>query len=96
MSKQWPSLEALAQAETAVLRPVTSTMPPTAPAEPRIRRDRPHVSLYLDKRVQRVIKRIAADTDRRAHDVYLEAVDLLLRHYGQPSRAELAPDGMVA
>jgi hypothetical protein len=54
------------------------------------------VSLYLDKRVQRVIKRIAADTDRRAHDVYLEAVDLLLRHYGQPSRAELAPDGMVA
>jgi hypothetical protein len=93
MSKQWPSLEALAQAETAVLRPAPS---PAAPAEPRIRKDRPHVSLYLDKRVQRVIKRIAADTDRRAHDVYLEAVDLLLRHYGQPSRAELAPDGMVA
>jgi hypothetical protein len=52
---------------------------------------RPHVSLYLDKRVQRVIKEIALTYDRKPHDLYIDAVNLLLRSYGKPTIAEIAP-----
>jgi hypothetical protein len=88
-----PSLEALASAvapvSAAQLTPVAGNMVPVAPRF--VRADRPHVSLYLDKRVQKVIKEIALTYDRKPHDLYIDAVNLLLRSYGKPTVAEIAP-----
>ncbi len=51
------------------------------------------MSLYIGKAVQREIKAIALEYDRRPHDVLLEAVDLVLAKYGRPSISELSkPD----
>jgi hypothetical protein len=93
-----PSLEALASAVAPL-----GAAPPASPAgnvvhvAPKlVRADRPHVSLYLDKRVQRVIKEIALTYDRKPHDLYIEAVNLLLRSYGKPTVAEIAPMGPSA
>jgi len=44
----------------------------------------PHVSVYINKPVQKEIKRLAIDLDRKTHDLYLEALDLLLTKYGRP------------
>lgn len=49
----------------------------------------PHMSLYLSKPVQRAIKEIALEYDRKPHDVLIEAVELVLQRYGRPSIAEL-------
>ncbi len=94
MSKLRPSLEAIAQTGTAVVQ----LAPKAAALElkpARIRNDKPHISVYLDKRVQREVKRIAVDLDRRPHDLYLEAVDLVLRHYGRRSIAEITRDDVT-
>ena len=58
-------------------------------SEPKPDTRRPHVSLYLPKAVQKEIKLIAIGGDRKPHDVYIEAIDLLLKHHGRPSGAEL-------
>jgi hypothetical protein len=58
---------------------------------PALRKDKPHVSLYLDKRVQRVIKEIALTYDRKAHDLYIEGINLMLRSYGKPGISDIAP-----
>ena len=63
---------------------VTST-PASMPAAV----SRSHVSLYLPKAVQREVKLIAIGRDLKAHDIYIEAVDMILRHYGRPTVAEL-------
>jgi hypothetical protein len=39
--------------------------------------------------VQRMIRRIAADLDRKPHDVLIEAVNDVLIKYGKPGIAEL-------
>jgi hypothetical protein len=39
--------------------------------------------------VLREIKKLALDYDRKPHDLYIEALDLLLRKYGRPSVADL-------
>jgi hypothetical protein len=43
--------------------------------------------------VLREIKRLAIDYDRKPHDLYIEALDLLLRKYGRPAVAELSGPG---
>jgi hypothetical protein len=102
MAKHRPSLEAFAQASTQPAAPTaaeaakvvelkqppqsTSTPAPVAPG----RKDRPHVSLYLDKKVQRVIKEVALQYDKKPHDLYLEAIDLMLTHYGRASIKDLS------
>jgi hypothetical protein len=102
MAKHRPSLEAFAQASTQPAAPTaaeaakvvelkqppqsTSTPVPAAPG----RKDRPHVSLYLDKKVQRVIKEVALQYDKKPHDLYLEAIDLMLTHYGRASIKDLS------
>ena len=96
MKQQRPSLEALASAiapkprqDTSNVVPGHGAVGPPAPA----RRDRlPHVSVYLDKRVQKIIKEIALTYDRRPHDLYIEGIDLMLKRYGRPSIAELVPE----
>ena len=50
---------------------------------------KPHTSLYHSPAVQRAIKDIALNFDKRPHDIYLEAVDLVLTKYGRPTAAEI-------
>ena len=102
MAKHRPSLEAFAQAgaqpaapisveaaKVAELKqPLQSASPPAPAASGR--KDRPHVSLYLNKKVQRVIKEVALQYDRKPHDLYLEAIDLMLTHYGRASIKDLS------
>src|SRR5271156_5285659 len=70
--------------ETFVPRP--EPMPPAQLIE---RRSLPHVSVYLSKKVQRAIKGIAFEYDLKQHDVYMQAIDLLLAKYGRPSITEI-------
>jgi hypothetical protein len=92
MSKPRPSLEALAGAVAPTPHNVVPG-PGSKPAKPpALRKDKPHVSLYLDKRVQKVIKEIALAYDRKPHDLYVEAVNLMLRSYGKGTVAEIAPE----
>jgi hypothetical protein len=89
MSKQRPSLETLAQGAatlsrdnvTALQRDHVAALPP--------RRSMPHTSLYIGKKVQRALKEIALEYDRRQHDLLIEGVDLVLQRYGRPTVAEL-------
>ena len=96
--QQRPSLEALAtsqrdgatttQRENAVTahRSNVTALPSAAASRP----SASHTSLYVSKPVLREIKRLAIDSDRKPHDLYIEALDLLLRKYGRPSVAELS------
>jgi hypothetical protein len=47
---------------------------------------------YLDKRVQRVIKEISFAYDVKAHDLYIEGINLMMRRYGKGTVADIAPD----
>lgn len=47
------------------------------------------VGLYLHPAVKREIDTIAFTHERKPHDLYLEAIDLLLRKYGRSSIGEL-------
>jgi len=40
--------------------------------------------------VQRVIKEVALQYDKKPHDLYLEAIDLMLTHYGRASIKDLS------
>ena len=102
MAKHRPSLEAFAQAGTQPTEPpaaeaakvVELKQPPQSTSIPvptaHGRKDRPHVSLYLDKKVQRAIKEVALQYDKKPHDLYLEAIDLMLTHYGRASIKDLS------
>ena len=91
---QRPSLEAFAQSAVSVQAPLVAG----SPVEPRpfsegqgvrARKDRPHTTLYLDKKVQKIIKEIALQYDRKPHDLYLEGIELMLAHYGKPRIAQI-------
>lgn len=47
------------------------------------------VGLYLHPTVKREMDTIAFTHERKPHDLYLEAIDLLLRKYGRSSIGEL-------
>src|ERR1019366_6134780 len=80
MAKHRPSLEAFAQSAAPI--PATAAPPAdtvatnvvelVSSAAATTRKDRPHTTLYLGKKVQRVIKEIALQYDRKPHDLYLE------------------------
>jgi hypothetical protein len=55
-----------------------------------VRKDKPHVSVYLDRRVQKVIKGIALAHDCKPHDLYIDAINLMLRTYGKGTLADIA------
>jgi hypothetical protein len=84
MAKPHVSLEALAGATPVV---VASLRPVVVPVKPT--KWRAHTSLYISRNVQRMIRRIAADLDRKPHDLLLEAVNDVLGKYGKPGIAEL-------
>ena len=92
MAKQRPSLEAFAQAGGASPTPAPArqavTPQPAVPVPP-AKKDRPHTTLYLDRKVQRAIKEIALQYDLKAHDLYLEGINLMLAQYGRPPIDEL-------
>ena len=96
MSKR-PSLESLAQSATlqrdnvaTLQRDNVATFNQHAAGAPkRVLRAAPHMSLYVGKRVQRALKEIALEYDRKPHDILIEAVDMVLRRYGRPTVAEL-------
>ncbi len=99
MAKHRPSLEAFAQSVTptppAAAAPAGNVVELTPPASPVIatgRKDRPHTTLYLPKKVQRVIKEIALQYDCKPHDLYLEGINLMLAHYGRPSIEDISKD----
>lgn len=87
MAKPHVSLETLAGAIAP--KPPAANVIPIAPPEAPLPKWKPHTSLYIGKNVQRMIRRIAADLDRKPHDVLLEAVDDVLKKYGKPGIAEL-------
>jgi hypothetical protein len=53
------------------------------------RADRPHVSLYLGKKTQRVLREIAIAVGKRPHDIYIAGINLILRQYGRGSIDEI-------
>ena len=56
----------------------------------KVRRVRAHTSLYVSRKVARMLQRIAMETGRdKVHDVMLEAIDDVLRKYGKPSVCEI-------
>ena len=89
MAKQHPSLEALAGAVVPKPPPAAENIISIAPPTPAKPRWRAHTSLYISKNVQRMIRRIAADLDRKPHDVLIEAVNDVLIKYGKPGIAEV-------
>jgi hypothetical protein len=92
-----PSLEEMAQNAVASQRDnVTPLNPYAANAQSvalkKALKAAPHMSLYVGKRVQRVLKEIALEYDRKPHDILIEAVDLVLQRYGRPTVAKLSAD----
>jgi hypothetical protein len=92
MAKQRPSLSSVAGSVAGAVAP----KPPESIAVVKPIRPKPkpagraHTSIYIDRKVSRVLRRIAIETGRdRAHDVMLEAIDDVLRKYGLPSIDEI-------
>ena len=52
--------------------------------------DYARVGLYLPPAVAKEIKFVAFSHDCKAHDIYMEAVDLVLKKYGRKSIKELS------
>jgi hypothetical protein len=48
----------------------------------RIRREKPHVSVYAHPRVLDAIRDLALAQRKKPHDLYLEGLRLMLAHYG--------------
>lgn len=77
------AIQAPAQAPAQVAEPAAEDVP--APAGKPYKR----VGLYLDPTVKREVETIAFTHERKAHDLYLEAIDLLFKKYGRPSIKQL-------
>ena len=54
---------------------------PTSPPERPPLKAKPHMSVYLDPKVSRVLKQIALDHYRNAHSVVLEGIDMVIAKY---------------
>lgn len=94
MAKQRPSLaditqESLPQPPEAqgrgvvvpLVSPPEARAPEETPRKERVRRDKPHTTLYLDHAVRIAIKRIALEYDKKPHDLLLEGVEMMLLQY---------------
>lgn len=87
--KQRPSLADFAQHASPNIAALEAAGPPKR--EPTfVRKDRPHTTLYLDRRVVKVIKEIALHYDKKPHDLLIEGVNLMLARYGRPSVGDLS------
>lgn len=67
--------------------PVAEATPAPQPAAAgqgerlRVRRDKPHTTIFLDHAVRNAIKRIALDYNKKPHDLMLEGIDMMLTKY---------------
>ncbi|RTL25622.1 MAG: hypothetical protein EKK49_19695 [Rhodocyclaceae bacterium] len=81
--KRNAALEALGGVPKAIEAPVPlAAEPEEAPAPAKPAKDVAKVMLYLHPKVARKFKEIAFTEDRKAHDVYLEALDAYLTAQG--------------
>jgi hypothetical protein len=60
----------------------------TGPAGPegykrRVRYEKPHASIYAHPKVFKALREIAAATDCKPHDLYIEGLRLVLRQHGR-------------
>jgi hypothetical protein len=53
------------------------------------RKSLPHVSVYVSPAVNREIRKLALELDVKAHDLYLEGIDRMLKAHGRPSIGEI-------
>jgi hypothetical protein len=79
--KRNAALEALGGAPKVVEMPAVAE-PVEAPAPAKPAKDVAKVMLYLHPKVARKFKEIAFTEDRKAHDVYLDALDAYLTAQG--------------
>jgi hypothetical protein len=79
-----PRLIDLAARPTTEVREVAATKKAA-----RERKSVPHVSIYISDEVNKVIRKLALDLDCKAHDLYLEGIDLMLKAHGRPSIAKI-------
>ncbi|MEZ0251746.1 MAG: hypothetical protein ACAH20_12465 [Methylobacteriaceae bacterium] len=75
-----PAAPAPVPAQEPAAAPVEVAPTPAAPAKPS--KDVAKVMLYLHPKVARKFKEIAFTEDRKAHDVYLDALDAFLTQQG--------------
>ncbi|WP_210287878.1 hypothetical protein, partial [Methylobacterium sp. R2-1] len=75
-----PATPAPVPAQGPAAAPVEVAPAPAAPAKPS--KDVAKVMLYLHPKVARKFKEIAFTEDRKAHDVYLDALDAFLTQQG--------------
>ena len=88
-NKRNAALEALkATRGPATSAPMTQNVAPEIAAKPL--RKVSKVMLYLPPKVARKFKEIAFTEDRKAHDVYLSAIDLYLRSQGHGGLKEVS------
>lgn len=86
--KRNSALEALTGGAPKAATPAPSASAETAPPEPekappsKPAKDIAKVMLYLHPKVARKFKEIAFTEDRKAHDVYLDALDAYLKQQG--------------
>lgn len=67
---------------------VTIEPPPSEPAGPegykrRVRYEKPHASIYAHPKVFKALREIAAATDCKPHDLYIEGLRMVLRQHGR-------------
>ena len=49
----------------------------------RVRYEKPHASIYAHPKVFKALREIAAATDCKAHDLYIEGLRMVLRQHGR-------------
>ncbi|MCJ2097692.1 hypothetical protein [Methylobacterium sp. E-046] len=67
---------------------VASERPADEPTGPegykrRVRYEKPHASIYAHPKVFKALREIAAATDCKPHDLYIEGLRLVLRQHGR-------------
>ena len=85
-----------------LMAPVQAVVPAPAPdlqAEPSAAKSkgRSHTTIYLPRKTVREIKGIALEFDKKAHDLLIEGINLMLAKYGRrPSTRSTRTNAMTA
>ena len=81
---------AMASSEQTIKSSETTQSTPAAPTTYAQAKNLKQTTLYLPPSVHRQLRELAFNEDRKAHDLLLEALDLLFLQYGLKSIDELA------
>ncbi len=91
MTKKRTSLDSILPGKREFKTPVANAVPATT-EEPKPQSRRPNVkqpALYLKIPVYRQLRLLAFEEERKMHDLFLEAIDMLFAERGLPSIGEL-------